>query len=80
MSANPGDMDVMSKNARRVQSFVAAILGAVAVLLWYHIPLAPAAPHIDDTGIVAACRLPAQDGEMTVFIVESGKMKCWRWK
>ena len=80
MTARPNDLDVISKHARRVQSAIAAILGGVAVGMWYHIPQAPAAPHIDDTGIVAACRLPAQDGEMTVFIVENGKMKCWRWQ
>jgi hypothetical protein len=73
-------MDVISKTVRRLQSFLAAILGALAVLLWQHIPEAPAAPPVEDTAIVAACRLPSQDGEMTVFIVENGKMKCWRWK
>lgn len=78
--AKPGDMDVISRNARRVQSAIAAILGALAVLLWQYMPTAPAAQPVDDTGLVAACRLPSQDGEMTVFIVEHGKMKCWRWK
>jgi len=78
--AKPGDMDVISRSSRRVQSLIAAFLGALAVLLWQHIPTAPAAPYIEDTGLVAACRLPSQDGEMTVFIVEHGKMKCWRWK
>jgi len=80
MTAKPGDMDVISRNARRVQSAVAAVLGALAVLLWQHIPTAPAAHPVDDTGLVAACRLPSADGEMTVFIVEHGKMKCWRWR
>jgi len=80
MNAKPGDMDVISRSARRVQSLIAAILGALAVLLWQHIPAAPAAQPVEDTAIVAACRLPSQDGEMTVFIVEHGKMKCWRWK
>lgn len=34
----PGDLDVISKHARRVQSAIAAMLGALAVLLWQHIP------------------------------------------
>jgi hypothetical protein len=81
MSVQPGDLDVISRSARRTQSFIAAILGALAVLLWqYIIPSAPAAQPVEDTGLVAACRLPSADGEMTVFIVEGGKMKCWRWQ
>ena len=79
-NTQPGDMDVISKTARRTQLFLAAILGALAVLLWQHIPEAPAAQPVEDTGLVAACRLPSADGEMTVFIVEHGKMKCWRWR
>ena len=80
MTARPGDLAVISKHAKRVQSALAAFLGALAVLLWQYIPTAPAAQPVDDTAIVAACRLPSADGEMTVFIVEHGKMKCWRWK
>lgn len=38
MSAKPGDMGVISRSARRVQSLIAAFLGALAVLLWQHIP------------------------------------------
>ena len=76
MTARPGDLAVISKHAKRVQSLIAAFLGALAVLLWQHIPTAPAAQPVEDTGLVAACRLPSQDGEMTVFIVEHGKMKC----
>jgi len=37
-SAKPGDMDVISRAARRIQSAVAAGLGIIAVLLWQHIP------------------------------------------
>ena len=40
MTARPGDLDVISRNARRLQSAIAAILGALAVLLWQHIPQA----------------------------------------
>ncbi|MFZ9972159.1 MAG: hypothetical protein ACO3GA_03625 [Candidatus Limnocylindrus sp.] len=27
-----------------------------------------------------ACQLPDVDGAMTVFVMEDGKIKCWRWK
>lgn len=27
-----------------------------------------------------ACKLPDRDGAMTVFILEDGELKCWRWK
>jgi hypothetical protein len=27
-----------------------------------------------------ACKLPDIDGAMTVFAMEDGKLKCWRWK
>ena len=80
MTAKPGDVDVISKSARRVQSAVAASLSAVAVLLWQYIPEAPAAAPIVDEPLRAACRLPSANGEMTVFIVDGGKMKCWRWR
>ena len=26
------------------------------------------------------CQLPDVDGAMTVFVMEDGKIKCWRWK
>ena len=79
MTAQAGDMDVISKQARRVHLILAGCLGALSVLLWQHIPESPAAP-VEDDAMVAACKLPSRDGEMTVFIVEGGKMKCWRWR
>jgi hypothetical protein len=79
VSVQPGDMEVISKTVRRLQLFLAAALGALAVAMWQYMPVAPAA-EVEDGAMVAACRLPSQDGEMTVFIVEGGKMKCWRWQ
>lgn len=78
MNAKPGDIDVISRAARRTHCVIAAGLGAVAVLLLLHVP-AEAEP-VNDEPMIAACRLPSQNGEMTVFVVEDGKMKCWRWK
>lgn len=33
-----------------------------------------------EAGIVSSCRLPDVNGAMTVFVMEDGLMKCWRWK
>lgn len=33
-----------------------------------------------EANIVSSCRLPDVNGAMTVFVMEDGKMKCWRWK
>lgn len=38
MTARPNQHDVITKQARRVQSAVAAMLGGVAVMLWDYIP------------------------------------------
>ena len=79
MNAIPEDLIVIRKYARRVHLAIAAMLGGALVMLLNHIPEPVAAP-VEDSPLVAACRLPSQDGEMTVFVVENGKMKCWRWK
>jgi hypothetical protein len=34
----------------------------------------------NEAHIVSSCRLPDVNGAMTVFVMEDGKMKCWRWK
>jgi len=26
------------------------------------------------------CYLPQAEGEMTIYVVENGAIKCWRWK
>jgi len=43
MTAKPGDLDVISKWRRRVQSLIASLLGATAVLLWQYVPEAVSA-------------------------------------
>jgi hypothetical protein len=29
---------------------------------------------------LAVCQMPQTEGEMTVYVVENGAIKCWRWK
>ena len=29
---------------------------------------------------LSVCPLPQTEGEMTVYVVENGAIKCWRWK
>lgn len=40
MTARAGDLDVISRSARRVQSAIAAVLGGLAVLLYQYVPQA----------------------------------------
>jgi len=79
-SAKPGDMDVISRAARRIHIAIALGLGVLAVLLWQHVTPSEAAQEAVDPVMVAACKLPAYEGEMTVFVVEGGRLKCWRWR
>ena len=29
---------------------------------------------------LSVCPLPQTEGEMTIYVVENGAIKCWRWK
>lgn len=29
---------------------------------------------------LSVCPLPQIEGEMTVYVIENGAIKCWRWK
>jgi len=79
MSARAGDVHVIEKHVRRIHLLIAACLGAIAVLLPDYF-IDRSAANVEDDAMVSACKLPSRDGEMTVFIVENGKMKCWRWR
>jgi len=36
--------------------------------------------HDQSTQAVKTCKLPDADGAMTVYVMESERIKCWRWK
>lgn len=29
---------------------------------------------------MSVCPMPKTEGEMTIYVVENGAIKCWRWK
>ena len=77
MSAQPGQHDVVTKSARRLQSGIAVLLGAVLSFLIYS---QFANSEIIDPKMESACKFPRNEGEMTVITVMNGKLVCWRWK
>lgn len=80
-TALPGDWEVVDKFAKRVQSLIAAGLGAALMgLLFYAHAETPQAVVNDPHPVIKGCRLPDVDGAMTVFVMENGQFKCWRWK
>lgn len=52
-------------------------MAAVAANAYYNVP-----DNLDSEQrkMAAACKLPDRDGAMTVFVLEDGKLKCWRWR
>lgn len=30
--------------------------------------------------VMSVCPMPKIEGEMTIYVVENGVIKCWRWK
>jgi hypothetical protein len=77
--AMPGDVQVVDRSRRWVQSAIAALLGALLVGL-VHLAFAGGAPVEEDHVVIRGCRLPDANGAMTVFVMEDNKLKCWRWR
>lgn len=63
---------------RMVVMLVAGLfVGAAAAAVGYRVKeVEPAAQKV----ALSVCPLPQTEGEMTVYVVENGKIKCWRWK
>lgn len=59
-------------------ALVALVSAAFVGLLWTTV--LEAHQENQQIAVVKACRLPEVDGAMTVFVMEEGKLKCWRWK
>jgi len=52
-------------------------VGAAAAAVGYRVnEVEPAAQKV----ALSVCPMPRTEGEMTVYVVEDGKIKCWRWK
>jgi hypothetical protein len=52
-------------------------VGAAAAAVGYKVKDVPAG--IQEKAL-RTCYLPQSEGEMTIYVVENGKIKCWRWK
>lgn len=63
---------------RMVVVLVAGLfVGAAAVAVGYRVKeVEPAMQKV----ALSVCPMPQTEGEMTVYVVENGKIKCWRWK
>lgn len=80
-TALPGDLVTVDRATRRVQSLIAALLGAALTgLLFYTYAEAEDILYNDPHPVIKGCRLPEVNGAMTVFVMENGKFKCWRWR
>lgn len=52
-------------------------IGAAALAVGYRVK--EVEPAIQKKAL-AVCPMPQTEGEMTVYVVENGAIKCWRWK
>lgn len=54
-----------------------AFVGIVVTSIGYRVKeVEPAMQKV----ALAVCPMPQTEGEMTVYVVENGAIKCWRWK
>jgi len=52
-------------------------VGAAAAAVGYRAKeVEPAAQKV----ALSVCPMPQTEGEMTVYVIEGGVIKCWRWK
>lgn len=57
-------------------------VGAVFIAALFAVGMHYKHRHEQDQSIraVKTCKLPDADGAMTVYVMESEQIKCWRWK
>jgi hypothetical protein len=54
-----------------------AFVGIVATSIGYRVnEVEPAAQKV----ALSVCPMPQTEGEMTVYVIEGGVIKCWRWR
>lgn len=76
---------VVTRQRLRSQLIIGFSVGTITVMLAWVLWSIQAMADQDkvaasEANIVSSCRLPDVNGAMTVFVMEDGKMKCWRWK
>ncbi len=60
-----------------VMLVVGLFVGATAAAVGYKVKeVEPAAQKV----ALSVCTMPQTEGEMTVYVIENGAVKCWRWK
>lgn len=59
---------------------VGVVLGAIVAAVVATMVWRPTKAEPVEDAIIKACRLPDENGAMSVFVMEDGKSKCWRWK
>jgi len=74
----PYVVDGRSMFKRMAITLVAGMfVSAAAIAVGYRVnEVEPAAQKV----ALSVCPMPQTEGEMTVYVVENGKIKCWRWK
>ena len=74
----PYVVDGRSMFKRMAVTLVAGLfVGAAAAAAGYKVKEVP--EGIQERAL-RTCYLPQAEGEMTVYVVENGAIKCWRWK
>ena len=54
-----------------------AFVGIVVTSIGYRVnEVEPAAQKV----ALSVCPMPQTEGEMTIYVVENGAIKCWRWR
>jgi hypothetical protein len=74
----PYVVDGRSMFKRMAITLVAGMfVSAAAIAVGYRVKeVEPAAQKV----ALSVCPLPQTEGEMTIYVVENGAIKCWRWK
>lgn len=62
----------------KVYLFVIGLVTGMALTVW--LMREPVVDERQERAMVNTCKLPDADGAMTVYVMESEQIKCWRWK
>jgi hypothetical protein len=78
MGMKPYVVDGVVMVKRMAVTLVAGMfLGAAVAAAGYKVK---EVPESIQKKALRTCYLPQAEGEMTIYVVENGKIKCWRWK
>lgn len=74
----PYVVDGRSMFKRMAITLVAGMfVSAAAIAVGYRVnEVEPAAQKV----ALSVCPMPKTEGEMTIYVIEGGAIKCWRWR